>query len=186
MPGYRPDPRLLAQQRQQQRQAYLARLAWRLRWLNRGAVVFCLLLGLDWALPPREFIDEPILTQQPVSAGGTLANPQMAYQIGTPHTHFRLHTSQMYRLQAATRVTVWQTPLLGVVRFVKAPEVAAGRTPFAPDGGRLYRSVLAAFPLALFVVAGLGLMLPFPPETRLNTSIVSGLLWVVTVVLLLL
>ena len=184
MSSYRPDPRLLAQLREQERAAYLARLAHKLRWVNWAAVVFCVVLGLDWALPMQEYSNEPLLQQQPVSAGGTLANPQMAYQLVTPHTRFRLHTSQMYRLQGATRVTVWRTPLLRIVRFVKAPTVVAGREPFAPSGGRLYHSVLAAFPLALFVVAGVGIMLPFTPETRLNTSIVSGLLWIVSVALL--
>ncbi len=180
------DPRLLARLRQQERAAQLARLAHRLRWLNRAAVVFCLVLGLDWALPAREFRDEPLLAQEPVAAGGTLANPQMAYRITTPHTRFRIRPQFIYRVQNARRLTVWQTPLLGRVRFIKAPDVVAGRTPFAPYGGGLYGSALAAFPLALFVVAGLGLMLPFAPETRLNTAVVSGLLWIVTVILLLL
>ncbi|MBT9394250.1 hypothetical protein KLP40_13850 [Hymenobacter sp. NST-14] len=186
MNGYRPDARLLAQLREQERTAHLTRLARRLRWLNWAGLAFCLLLGLDWALPLREFADEPLLQQRPVSAGGTLANPQMAYQLTTPHTRFQLPPSQMYRLQGASRVTVWRTPLLRIVRFVKAPTVVAGREPFAPAGGRLYRSVLAAFPLALFVVAGVGLLLPFDPETRLNTSVVSGLLWIVTLTLLVL
>ncbi|MFD2785497.1 hypothetical protein [Hymenobacter rubripertinctus] len=184
MPNDRPDPYLLARMRQQERAAYLGQLAHKLRWINWAAVAFCLVLGLDWALPMQEFVREPLLRQQPVSAGGTLANPQMAYQIETPHTRFRLHPSQMYRLQGASRVTVWRTPLLRVVRFVKAPAVVAGRTPFAPSGGRLYHSVLAAFPLALFLIAGVGLTLPFGPEARLNTAIVSGLLWIVTLALL--
>lgn len=183
MTGYRPDARTLAMLRRQQEEA---RMAHKARWINRAAVVFCVVLALDWALPMQQFPDEPMLEWRPVSIGTTLSPLPMTYRILTPHTSFRLHTRQTFRLQGARAVTVWRTPLLGVVRLVKAPTVAAGREPFAPYGGDVYNSVVAVFPLLLLLVASLGLLLPFPAETRLNTSIVSGLLWLVTLVILLL
>lgn len=186
MTGYRPDARTLAMLRREAEEARMAQLAHKARWVNRAAVIFCVVLALDWALPLQRFPDEPILEQRPVSIGATLSNPQMAYLIRTPHTSFRLHTNQAFRVQDARTVTVWRTPLLRVVRLVKAPAVAAGREPFAPYGGGVYNSAVALFPILLLLVASLGLLLPFPAETRLNTSVVSGLLWLITVVVMLL
>ncbi|MCA8830470.1 hypothetical protein [Hymenobacter pini] len=182
----RPDARALAQQRQAAEYARMAAMAQKGRWLNRAAVLFCLVLALDWALPLQQFVDEPVLERRPVSVGAYLSNPQMAYRIRTPHTTFELHTSQAYKIQDAPRVTVWRTPLLHVVRLVKAPTVLEGREPFAPYGGGVYKPTTAIFPIALLLVAGVGLLLPFEPETRLNTSIVSGLLWLITLVIMVL
>ncbi|RSK50041.1 hypothetical protein [Hymenobacter rigui] len=186
MNAYRPDARTLAMQRREAEYARMASMAHKARWVNWAAVVFCVLLSLDWALPLQQFTDEPVLERRPVSIGASLSNPQMAYRILTPHASFRLHTSQAYRIQDATRVTVWRTPLLRIVRLVKAPTVPAGREPFAPYGGGIYNSAMAAFPILLLLVAGLGVLLPFPPETRLNTSVVSGLLWLVTLAVMVL
>lgn len=182
----RPDARALTQQRREAEYAHMARMAHRARWVNRAAVLFCLVLSLDWALPMQQFPDEPILEKRLISVGSYLSNPQMAYRIRTPHTRFKLRTSQAYRIRGATRVTVWRTPLLRVVQLIKAPAVVAGREPFVPYRGSIYNSLTVLFPVALLLTAGVGLLLPFEPETRLNTAIVSGLLWLVTLAILLL
>ncbi|RSK33060.1 hypothetical protein [Hymenobacter metallilatus] len=186
MNAYRPDARTLALQRRAAEYARMAHMAHKARWVNWAAVVFCVLISFDWALPLQQFPDEPVLERRPVSVASTLSNPQMVYRIRTPHTSFRLHPNQTYRLRDASRLTVWRSPLLHVVRLVKAPSVPAGREPFAPYGGNIYNSALAVFPALLLLVASLGLLLPFPPETKLNTSIVGGLLWLVTLAVMIL
>jgi hypothetical protein len=184
MNAFRPDARTLAQQRRAAEYATLLRRAHNARWVNRAAVVFCLLLSLDWALPMQQLVNEPVLERRPVPVAAYLSNPQMAYRIRTPRTRFTLHPSQLYRLEGASHVTVWRTPLLRVVQLVKAPRVAAGRAPFVPYRSGIYKPLTAIFPLALLLVAGGGLLLPFGPEARLNTAIVSGLLWLVTLAML--
>ncbi|MET4105980.1 hypothetical protein [Hymenobacter sp. UYP22] len=182
----RPDARALAQQRREAEYARMERMAHKARWVNWAAVVFCLVVSLDWALPMQQFSGEPMLEKRLVSVGSYLSNPQMAYRIRTPHTRFKLRTSQAYRIREATHLTVWRTPLLRVVQLIKAPSVAAGREPFVPYRGSIYNSLTVLFPVALLLTAGVGLLLPFEPETRLNTAIVSGLLWLVTLAIMVL
>ncbi|UOQ72124.1 J domain-containing protein [Hymenobacter cellulosilyticus] len=77
-PELPPDPTALM----------MARYAPAARWLNLALVAFCLLLALDWLLPPREFARETVLTRQIVSVSSSASDPQMAYDVTTPARRF--------------------------------------------------------------------------------------------------
>jgi len=163
----------------------LARAAPKARWVNWALVMFCLLLALDWALPLREYANEKVLSRQIVSIGSSASNPQMAYDIVTPHTKFRLPSAIAPRAREGQRLTVWRTPLLRVVRQISSSASPDGLTPFSPYGGGLYSGPLALLPITLLGVAVVGVLPRRPAEVRVNTAVVGVLLWVVAVVLLL-
>ena len=168
---HRPDEHLLAQ-------ALVARR------LNVALLAACLLLALDWALPLHEYGRETVRSRIPVAVSSSLSDPQLAYRVHTAHTTFRLPSAIAYRVRENQRVTVWKTPLLGVVRRISAPASPDGPAPFQPYGGTIY-GTFALLPLLLAVVAAVGAWPGRPAETVVNTAVVSGLLAILTLGVLL-
>ena len=155
--------------------ARLLRQARVARSLNAALLVCCLLLGLDWALPLRQYARETVRSRFPVAVSSSLSDPQLAYRVHTEHTSFRLPSAIAYRVRENQPIRVWQTPLLGVVRRVSVPNSPDGPEPFQPYGGTIYGS-FALLPLLVAAVAAVGLGPRRAPETVVNTGAVSGLL----------
>ena len=155
------------------------------RSLNAALLVCVLLLGLDWALPAREYAHETVRSRFPVSVSSSLSDPQLAYRVRTEHTTFRLPSAIGYRVREVGQpVTVWKTPLLGVVQRISAPGSPDGAAPFQPYGGTIY-GTFALLPLLLGAVAGVGLWPGRSPEVVVNTAIVSSLLAILSLIVLL-
>ncbi|MBF9238268.1 hypothetical protein I2I05_12760 [Hymenobacter sp. BT683] len=154
------------------------------RSLNAALLFCCLVLALDWALPQREFANETVRSRMPVAVSSALSDPQIAYRVHTEHTSFRLPSSIGHRVRENQRITVWKTPLLGVVRYVSSPGSPDGPAPFRPHGGTIY-GTFALLPLLLGLVAAVGVWPGRSPETVVNTASVSGLLTVLVLVVLL-
>jgi hypothetical protein len=154
------------------------------RSLNAALLACCLLLGLDWALPMREYAGELVSSRTPVSISSSLSDPQLGYVVRTPHTQFKLHSAQAYRVQEGQRITVWKTPLLRVVRHVSSPASPDGPAPFRPIGGNIY-GVFGLLPVLLLAVAAVGVWPGREPETYVDTAAVSGLLAVLALVIIL-
>lgn len=163
----------------------LAQAAPKAKWVNWALVAFCLLLALDWVLPLREYANEPVLERQIVSISVSAANPQMAYDIFTPNTKFRLPSAIAHRAREGQLVTVWRTPLLRVVRKVSSLTSPDGPEPFEPYGGGVYSGPMALLPFVLMGVAVVGILPKRPAEVRVNTAVVGMLLWIVAMVLIL-
>ena len=170
-PRRRPDERMLR----------YARVA---RSLNAALLGFCLLLALDWALPLRECANETVRSRFPVSVSSSLSNPQIAYRVHTERTSFRLPSSIGHRVREDDRITVWKTPLFGVVRRVSSPQSPDGPEPFLPYGGTIY-GTFALLPLLVALVSAVGLWPGRSPETVVNTASVSGLLTILTLIIFL-
>ena len=171
---YRPTP---ADER-------LFRTARGARRLNAALLGGCLLLALDWGLPLREYAHETVRSRFPVAVFSSLSDPQLAYRVHTERTSFRLPSRIGYRVRENQRLTVWQTPLLGVVRRVSSPASPDGPEPFRPYGGTIY-GPFALVPLLLGGVATVGVWPRRSPETVINTAVVSGLLTILTLIILL-
>ncbi|UOQ99181.1 hypothetical protein MUN81_06715 [Hymenobacter sp. 5317J-9] len=154
------------------------------RRFNAAVLGCCLLLGLDWALPLRHYRQETVRSRFPVSVSASLSSPQLAYRVHTEHTTFRLPSAIGYRVREDQRIDVWQTPLLGVVSKVSAPDSPDGPAPFQPYGGTLYGTFFL-LPLLLAAVAGTGVWPGHLAETYVNTAAVGGLLAILTLVVLL-
>ena len=155
------------------------------RSLNAALLGCVLLLGLDWALPARKYDRETVHSRFPVSVSSSLSDPQLAYRVRTEHTTFRLPSALGYRVREVGQpVTVWKTPLLGVVQRISAPNSPDGAAPFQPYGGTIY-GTFALLPLLLGAVAGVGLWPGRSSEAVVNTAIVSGLLAILTLIVLL-
>lgn len=154
------------------------------RSLNVALLAGCLLLGLDWALPLREYGHEIVRSRFPIAVSSSLSDPQLAYRVHTPHTSFRLPSAIGYRVREGQRIAVWQTPLLGVVRRVSAPDSPEGGAPFLPYGGTIY-GTFALLPLLVAAVAAVGCLPGRSAETVVNTASVGGLLAVLTLIVLL-
>lgn len=154
------------------------------RSLNAALLACCLLLALDWALPMREYAHETVRSRFPVSVSSSLSDPQLAYRVHTEHTTFRLPSSIGYRVREEQRVTVWQTPLLGVVQRISAPASPDGPAPFRPYAGTIY-GTFVLLPLLMGAVAAVGVWPGRLPETVVNTAAVSGLLAILTLIVLL-
>ena len=165
-------------------QALMQRYAPAARYLNLALLVFCLLLALDWALPLRKLPDELVLHRTLVSVSSSAANPQVAYDVRTPLTKFRLASATAPRAREGQFLTVWRTPLLRVVRRISSPDSPEGPAPFEPYGTGVYGGALAALPVALLLTAGLGVLPRSSPEIRVNTAIAGSLLWLLTVVVM--
>ncbi len=145
------------------------------RWLCAGLLALALLLGVDWAWPPRQYAYEPVLGRKVVIMSATAADPQMGYDITTPHGKFRLHTSQSFRVRRGDFVTLWRSPLLGVVRYLRNPFAPDGSARFVPDSGSLYRLPFLGLVPLLALLAGLGLLPRRPLEWPLNLGIAAAL-----------
>lgn len=154
------------------------------RSLNAALLACCLLLAIDWALPLREYARETVRSRFPISVSSSLSDPQLAYLVRTEHTSFRLPSAIGYRVREDDRLTVWETPLLRVVRRIRAPASPDGPEPFQPYGGTIY-GAFALLPLLVALVAAVGLWPGRSPETVINTAVVSGLLTVLTLIVLL-
>ncbi|WP_207891023.1 hypothetical protein [Hymenobacter edaphi] len=160
-------------------QATLRHYAPAARYANFVLLAFCLLLALDWALPVRRYEREAVLSRLVVLTSSSASDPRMAYDIVTPHARFRIPSEQGARVRDEDRVTVWITPLLGVVRQVSAPTSPEGATPFRPANGTIY-GPFALAPLLLLAVALVGAWPGRSPETRMNTAVAGVLLALVT------
>ena len=157
------------------------------RWarrLNAALLAGCLLLALDWALPLRRYPHETVRSRFPMAVSSSLSDPQLAYRVHTEHTTFRLPSAIGHRVRQAEAISVWQTPLLGVVQRVSVPTSPDGPVPFRPYGGTIY-GVFALLPLLLAAVAAVGCLPGRLPETYVNTAAVSGLLALLTLGVLL-
>jgi hypothetical protein len=178
---------LLAQEPASAAEQAAARLAGWARWarrLNAALLAGCLLLGLDWALPLRQYPAEVVRSRFPVAVSSSLSSPQLAYRVHTTHATFRLPSAIGYRVRENQRIQVWQTPLLGVVRLVSAPASPDGPAPFQPYGGTIYGTFFL-LPLLLGAVAAVGAWPGQPAETVVNTAAVGGLLAILTLVVVL-
>ena len=164
--------------------ALMHRYAPAARWLNLALLAFCLLLAFDRMLPLRELPGELVLRRTLVSVSTSAANPQVAYDIRTPLTRFRLASATAPRAREGQFLTVWRTPLLRVVRRISSPDSPEGPAPFKPYGTGVYGGALAALPMALLLTAGLGVLPRSSPEIRVNTAIAGSLLWLLTVVVM--
>ena len=180
-PHAQPQPHHYYQRYPDERLRGYARWA---RRLNAALLASCLLLGLDWALPLRQYPGETVQSRFPVSVSSSLSDPQLAYRVHTAHTTFRLPSAIGYRVREGQRIAVWQTPLLGVVRRVSAPASPDGPAPFQPYGGTIY-GTFALLPLLLALVAAVGVWPGRAPETVVNTAAVAGLLALLTGVVVL-
>ena len=165
-------------------ETYLRNLAPGARRLNVALLALCLLLGLDWALPLREYRHELVQSRFPVSVSSSLSDPQLAYRVHTPHTTFRLPSAIGYRVREGSEIAVWQTPLLGVVQRISAPASPDGPAPFQPYGGTVY-GIFFLLPLLLAGVAAVGCWPRAAPELVVNTAGVAALLAVLVAVVLL-
>jgi hypothetical protein len=165
-------------------QEQLGRYALVARRLNAALLACFLLLALDWALPQREYAHETVRTRFPMSVSSTLSDPQMAYRVRTEHTSFRLPSAIGHRVREGNRITVWKTPLLGVVRRVSVPASADGPAPFSPYDGTIY-GTFAVLPLLVGAVAAVGVWPGRSSETVVNTAAVGGLLTILALVILL-
>ena len=154
------------------------------RRFNVALLAGCLLLALDWGLPLRQYAAETVRSRFPVAVSSSLSDPQLAYRVRTEHTSFRLPSAIGYRVREGQRIAVGQTPLLGVVRRVSAPDSPDGPAPFEPYGGTIY-GAFAVLPLLVGAVAALGAWPRRAPELVVNTAVVGGLLAVLTLGLLL-
>ena len=151
------------------------------RSINLALLAGCLLLLADWALPVRRLPGELVVRKQAtaVSAYRNDAHPTM--RIVTRHTQFELAGAIGHRVQLQDVITVWQTPLLGVVRQVQVPTDAE---PFQPSGGSIYGN-FAPLPLLLLLVSAIGAWPGRSAETYINTAAAAVLLAVVALVILL-
>lgn len=165
-------------------QALMHRYAPAARWLNLALLAFCAILALDWLLPLRELPGELVLRRTLVSVSASASNPQVAYDIRTPLTKFRLPSATAPRAREGQFLTVWRTPLLGVVRRLSSPNSPEGAAPFEPYGSGVYGGVLAALPVALLLTAVLGILPHRSPEMQVNTAVAGSLLWLLTVVVM--
>ncbi|OON69068.1 hypothetical protein [Hymenobacter sp. CRA2] len=156
-------------------QEMMAQYAPGARRLNAVLLAFCLLLGLDWALPPREYANEPVLSRQIVLTSSSASDPRMAYDIATPHARFRLASEQGARVRDGQRITVWSSPVFGVVRRVSSPASPEGAVPFRPASGIIY-GPFAVAPVLLLAVALAGVWPRRRPETYVNTAVAGVLL----------
>ena len=154
------------------------------RSLNAALLAGTLVLGVDWALPLREYHNELVQSRFPIPVASPLSDPQIAYRVRTPHSTFRLPSNLRYRVHEGHYLTVWQTPLLGVVQRISSPTTPGGPAPFRPYGGTIY-GVFAVLPLLMGVVSAVGVWPGSTPGTVINTAVVSGLLALLTVVVLL-
>lgn len=154
------------------------------RSLNAALVACFLLLALDWALPLREYAHETVRSRFPISVSASLSSPQLAYRVRTEHTTFRLPSAIGYRVREDQRITVWQTPILGVVQRVSAPDSPDGPTPFQPYAGTIYGTFFL-LPLLVGAVAGVGVWPGQSSEMVVNTAAVAGLLAMLMLVVLL-
>lgn len=170
-PGHHADEKLF----------HYARVA---RSLNVALLACCLVLGLDWALPQHEYPNETVRTRFPVSVSSSLGNPQIAYRVHTEHTAFRLPSSIGHRVREDQRITVWKTPLLGVVRRVSSAASPDGPAPFEPYGGTIY-GWFATLPCLVALVAAVGLWPGRSPELVVNTASVAVLLAGLTLIIML-
>ncbi|MCC3152595.1 hypothetical protein Q3A66_06275 [Hymenobacter sp. BT770] len=178
------EPDVPAPPRRPRNDEQLARYARMARSLNAALLACCLLLGLDWALPLREYPNETVRSRFPVAVSSSLSDPQLAYRVHTEHTSFRLPSSIGHRVRENQRITVWKTPLLGVVQRVSSPDSPDGPAPFQPYNGNIY-GTFALLPLLLGVVAAVGVWPGRSPETVVNTAVVSGLLTLLALIVLL-
>ena len=142
------------------------------------------MLALDWALPLREYASEIVRSRFPIAVSSSLSDPQLAYRVHTPRTHFRLPSAIGYRVREGDTLRVWQTPILGVVQRVSAPASADGPAPFRPYDGTVYGTFFL-LPLLLGGVAALGCWPGRSPELVVNTAGVAALLAVLLAVVLL-
>lgn len=172
-----PAPPLLAAE------ARLQALAPWARRLNAALLALCLLLGLDWALPLREYAPEIVRSRFPIAVSSSLSDPQLAYRVHTPHTSFRLPSAIGYRVREGDALRVWQTPLLGVVQRISAPASSDGPAPFRPYGGTIYGTFFL-LPLLLAAVAAVGCWPGRSPELVVNAAGVAALLAVLVAVVL--
>ncbi|MGY3088874.1 hypothetical protein ACVWYF_001914 [Hymenobacter sp. UYAg731] len=163
------------------RRHHYARIA---RSLNVALLACCLLLGLDWALPLRQYPHETVQSRFPVSVPAALSTPELAYRVHTAHTSFRLPSAIGYRVRAGETISVWQTPILGIVQRISAPASPDGPAPFQPYGGTIYGTFFL-LPLLLAAVAAVGTWPGHSPETYVNTAAVGALLTILTLVILL-
>ena len=161
----------------------LALALWARR-LNAALLALCLLLGLDWALPPREYAHETVRSRFPIPVSSSLFDPPLAYRVHTPHTSFRLPSVIGYRVREGDAVHVWQTPILNVVQRISAPASPDGPAPFRPYEGTIYGTFFL-LPLLLAAVAAVGCWPGRSPELVVNTAGVAALLAVLTAVVLL-
>ena len=161
----------------------LALAPWARR-LNAALLALCLLLGLDWALPLREYAPEIVQSRFPIAVSSSLSDPQLAYRVHTPHTSFRLPSAIGYRVREGDALHVWQTPLLGVVQRISAPASADGPAPFRPYDGTIY-GTFCLLPLLLAGVAGVGCWPGRSPELVVNAAGVAALLALLLAVILL-
>ena len=161
----------------------LALAPWARR-LNAALLGLCLLLGLDWALPLREFAPEIVQSRFPIAVSSSLSDPQLAYRVHTPHTNFRLPSAIGYRVREGDALHVWQTPILGVVQRVSAPASPDGPAPFQPYNGTIYGTFFL-LPLLLAAVAAVGCWPGRSLELVVNTAGVAALLALLTAVVLL-
>lgn len=160
---------------------HYARLA---RSLNVALLACCLLLGLDWALPLRHYAHETVQSRFPVSVPSALSAPEVAYRVHTAHTSFRLPSAIGHRVRTGQAIAVWQTPILGIVQRISAPQSPDGPAPFQPYGGTIYGAFLL-LPLLLAAVAAVGTWPGHSPETYVNTAAVGALLTILALVVLL-
>ncbi|MFD2721581.1 J domain-containing protein [Hymenobacter monticola] len=169
-------------QRSAERLGRMARIA---RSFNMAVLACCLLLGLDWSLPLRHYPHETVRNRIPVSVSVSLSDPQLAYRVHTERAVFRLPSAIGHRVRAGQAIEVWQTPLLGVVSKVASAESPDGPAPFRPYAGTIYGTFFL-LPVLLAAVAGVGVWPGHRAETYVNTAVVSGLLAIITLVIVLL
>ena len=153
------------------------------RSLNVALLACCLLLGLDWALPLRQYAHETVRSRFPISVPAALSAPELAYRVHTAHTSFRLPSAIAYRVRTGQAITVWQTPILGIVQRISAPQSPDGPAPFQPYGGTIY-GTFVLLPLLLAAVVAVGSWPGHSPETYVNTAAVGALLTILTFVVL--
>ena len=149
------------------------------RGINQALLALALLLCLDWAWPPRQFTNEPVLIRKPIMMMASSPwRPEICFDITTPHGWFRLYTAQAHRVRANATGALWCSAVLGIVRRVQAPGAPMGDTSFQPDSGSLYRLPFIVLLPLLALLAGLGLWPGRGPLRELNMAIAGVILLV--------
>ena len=102
---------------------YHARLA---RSLNAALLACC------WASTGHcpEYPHETVQSRFLVSVSAALSAPELAHRGHTARISFRLPSAIGYRVRPGQALTVWQTPRLGIVQRISAPESSDGPAPF--------------------------------------------------------
>lgn len=140
------------------------------KWLNVAGLVLTVFLAIDLALPAREYDDE-------IADIYSVRGRRGAYRY---HVVFTT-SGRKFRIYEREATTFHELP----IRIVATPIFSTELSVSNREGTHvvklayIYRGALSLFPLVLFIISLLAVMLPRRTEFVFNASIVSGILIVI-------